>query len=235
MIKYLNRMKSKKGFSLVELVVVIAIIGVLIMVLLVNMIGGNTDKVLSANANAEVFFSACQLTFTRAQLTERSLVDYADSDTKFIEYKNGANTTDGKYLFVEAKFAQNGIVGLHIANRFNDLMSRADTNGTDMTALEQYLSTNINEYLSESYDGYFYALVDNNFKVLFTHYCGIRLPVYGGNLTDFRDSMMVKDGKVTGNEYILGSCSDTYIIPSTGEYVFALPALSDPNSGLYLA
>ncbi len=226
MIKYLQRLKGKKGFTIVELVVVVAIIAVLITIMSAALLGGNTEKILSANASAEAFFPACQLAFTRAQLTERELVTYESTDTKFIEYKEGKNQIpDGKFLFVEAKFEQSGIVGLHINYTLNELMARDDFTAA-MTALERYLATNINEYLADSYDGYFYAQVDNNFKVVFTHFCDGRLPVWNGtdDYDTFRDSMMVdSQGKITGNKLIIGSCSDVYTVPETGQYAFDLP------------
>ncbi|MGN1108463.1 MAG: prepilin-type N-terminal cleavage/methylation domain-containing protein [Oscillospiraceae bacterium] len=226
MIKYLQRLKGKKGFTIVELVVVVAIIAVLITIMSAALLGGNTEKILSANASAEAFFPACQLAFTRAQLTERELVTYEPTDIKFIEYKEGKNQiADGKFLFVEAKFEQSGIVGLHINYTLNELMARDDFTAA-MTALERYLATNINEYLADSYDGYFYAQVDNNFKVVFTHFCDGRLPVWNGtdDYDTFRDSMMVdSQGKITGNKLIIGSCSDVYTVPETGQYAFDLP------------
>lgn len=226
MIKYLHRLKGKKGFTIVELVVVVAIIAVLITIMSAALLGGNTEKILSANASAEAFFPACQLAFTRAQLTERELVTYESTDTKFIEYKEGKNQiADGNFLFVEAKFEQSGIVGLHINYTLNELMARDDFTAA-MTALERYLATNINEYLADSYDGYFYAQVDNNFKVVFTHFCDGRLPVWNGtdDYDTFRDSMMVdSQGKITGNKLIIGSCSDVYTVPETGQYAFDLP------------
>ena len=109
MIQYLQRLKHKKGFTLVELAVVVGIIAVLTAIIMVNMLGGDTEKILAANSNAKVFFTASQLTLTRIELTERSIVDYQSGDTAFIEYKNGANTLNGKYLFMEAKFSENGI------------------------------------------------------------------------------------------------------------------------------
>ncbi len=237
MIKYLHRMKGKKGFTIVELVVVIGIIAVLMTVMMASLLGGNTEKVLAANANAEVFFPACQLAFTRAQLTERELVKYEDTD--FLEYKDGTNKIkDGKYLFLEAKFQQSGIVGLHIDVTLNGLMSEPDPTGSNMSLLESYFAKNIDEYLAESYDGYFYALIDNNFKVLFTHYCDGRLPTYtmGGSLSDYRDKLMISDGKVVGTSLILGSCSDTYTVPESGDYVFDVPNPdTDPEKAKYFS
>lgn len=227
MIKYLQRLKGKKGFTLVELVVVVAIIAVLLTIMSVAMLGGNTEQILSANSKAEAFFPACQLAFTKAQLMERELVNYADTDTKFIEYKEGKNQIpDGKHLFVEAKFEQSGIVGLHINYTLNELMKFDNDFTRDMTALEKYLATNINEYLADSYDGYFYAQVDNNFKVVFTHFSDYRLPTWNGtdDYDTFRELMMVdSQGRLKGNKCVIGSCSDVYTIPETGQYAFDLP------------
>ena len=235
MIKYLNRLKCRKGFTIVELIVVIAIIAVLTAALLVNLIGGNTDKILAANANAEAFFPACQLAFTRAQLTERDLVTYTEEDVSsgkvFIEYKDGKNQIpDGNYLFVEAKFQQSGMVGLHINFTLNELMARDDFT-TDMTDLEKYFAKNISEYLADSYDGYFYGLIDNDFKVTYTHYCDYRFPTWNGTdvYDTFCDSLMLtSDGKLKGNHGILGTCADA--MPTTGSYVFDLPGSSSDHS-----
>ena len=58
MIQYLQRLKHKKGFTLVELAVVVGIIAVLTAIIMVNMIGGDTEKILRANSNAQTFFTA---------------------------------------------------------------------------------------------------------------------------------------------------------------------------------
>lgn len=235
MIKHLHRLKGRKGFTLVELVVVIGIAAVLMAVILVGSLNGNTEDVLSANSNAESFFTASQLALTRAQLTERSIVDYESADTKFIEYKNGANTLNDKYLFIEAKFdPKSGIVGVHIANYLDKLMENTRAaDFSDMTVLEKYIMTNLGEYMADSFDGYFYCMADQNFKVLFTHFCAQRFPEYTGDDVAFRNAFVVATGtKLNGYRSVLGSCSDVYTIPEAGKFAFNFPIMNDAE-GLY--
>lgn len=243
MIKYLQRMKGKKGFTIVELIVVMGIIAVLVSIVMVNMIGGNTDKQLAANSNARAFLTASQLTFTRAQLTERSVVTYADTDTQYVKYDKGVNKITGRdgrtdnFLFVEVKSEQRGIVGLHISDTFDQLMNMADPASTNMTTLEKYIQSNIANYLADSYEGYFYALVDNDFKVRYAHFCESRLPVRSAysSSSDFRDALVIDpSGRLVGNEAILGTCSDDYIMPATGYVVFSMPAATEGAYGLYI-
>ena len=138
---------------------------------------------------------------------------------------------------MEAKFSENGIVWLHADNYLNKLMVR--TEADTMTALEKYISTNINEYVSESADGYFYALCDENFTVTFAHYCKDRLPMFSGDtLSEFRDKYMIGTGvKLPGMGSIIGTCSDVYTIgsPAAGDYAFGIPVASDANFSKYLS
>lgn len=230
MIKNLHRLKNRKGFTLIELIVVLAIIAVLTVVGVVSSLGGNTQKVQAANSNAKAFLSAAQLTLTRIQLTERSVVTYGATDTKFIEYVTASgNSTGGKNIFIEAKFDQKGIQGIHLDNYFNRVMQRDDSY-SDMTALETYIMRNMGEYLYDSYEGYFYCMMDQNFRVTFAHFSEHRLPTYavGSPLADFHADLMITDGtKVKGTNVEVGSCSDEYITPVTGQFLFNMPAPTD--------
>ena len=199
-------------------------------IIMVNMIGGDTEKILKANSNAQTFFTASQITLTRAHLTERQIVDYPSGETKFIEYKDGFNELNGTYLFIEAHFKENGIDWLHVDNYLNKLMARGESD--TMTALEQNLSTNLNEYIAESAEGYFYAMCDKNFTVTYAHYCQDRLPEFKGeDLSAFRDKYMFGVGmKLPNMSSVIGVCTDIdpntdgIQTPATGEYAFGIPS-----------
>ena len=239
-----GRICRKKGFTLVELVVVVGIAAVLMAIVLTSLLNGNTEDILSANANARSFFTASQLTLTNAQLTERSLVDYGSSDVKYIEYKDGVNTLNGKYLFIEAKYTAKGVEGVHVGSHLNEIMSRDDTY-SDMTILEKYMQSYLDEYMTDSYDGYFYAMCDDEFKVMFTHYCELRLPEYTSqSLSEYREEFMVGAGtKLADSPRVLGTCSDKYYIPETGElgvpetgdYAFGIPRADEADFSKYLS
>ncbi|MGN0655221.1 MAG: type II secretion system protein, partial [Ruminiclostridium sp.] len=67
MLSYFNRLKSKKGFTLIELIVVIAIIGVLLVMILPAMTGSNKDKI--GKGVAKDFFYRVQDVMCEAKMS----------------------------------------------------------------------------------------------------------------------------------------------------------------------
>lgn len=90
MIKKLQQLKAKKGFTLVELIVVIAIIGVLAAILVPTMMGFVTNsRVTSANSTAASFQDQIEQFLT-------------DCDTKSYGMKQGVTATTEIEIVVDA-------------------------------------------------------------------------------------------------------------------------------------
>lgn len=64
MIRYLQRMKTRKGFTIVELIVVIAIIGILTAVI-VPSLNNERSKIEEARATAKDFYAAVQMVMSK--------------------------------------------------------------------------------------------------------------------------------------------------------------------------
>ncbi|MGN0687521.1 MAG: type II secretion system protein [Oscillospiraceae bacterium] len=230
MVKYLSALKNKRGFTVVELVVVIAIIAVLAGLMAAGMSDRESNKIIEANQNSAAFMTAVQYAFTDAEFTERQLVDYAPTDKKYIEYTDGKNIilgdttadSDYKYLFIEVKVRETGIQYLHIGENLPELMSMDETK--TMTKLENYFMKTVGVALAEAYEGYFYAQVDSGFRVVTTHFSESRMPIYSASMSkdDYHDSLIYESSSKI-NKRIVGYCSDVTELSKAGNFAFNAP------------
>ena len=156
----LMQLKNKKGFTLVELIVVLAMIGVLTAIILP--LSMNAGKPQAAVAKAKSFYFGSQ----------RILIQYrADSpelQTGYLSYKKGAMTytiNTGDYMYICAKAEKNnGFTELKLAK----LSAPADgtASSTDHSLLDK-----LNTFSTDDDEGYYYALVDDQCKVIMTYWC----------------------------------------------------------------
>ena len=163
----LMQLKNKKGFTLVELIVVLAMIGVLTAIILP--LSMNAGKPQAAVAKAKSFYFGSQ----------RILIQYrADSpelQTGYLSYKKGAMTytiNTGDYMYICAKAEKNnGFTELKLAKLSAPADGTAANPATGYTqfqfaaeitasSTDHSLLDKLNTFSTDDDEGYYYALVD---------------------------------------------------------------------------
>lgn len=174
MIKFLQKMRTRRGFTLVELIIVVAVIAVLAAIILPSLDTRRANKEKARSASRDMY-NAMQSIFTKYSLYEAALSiplksEKTPTDTSYIHFfkKVGGNfpckagavsfpdmpeTCD---LFIEVA-AKGGVIGdVNVGNTFEDLLKRGD-NVKD-SALGDLLKNDL-ETRIDLHDGYYYVKV----------------------------------------------------------------------------
>lgn len=183
MVRFLQRLKSRKGFTIIELIVVIVIIAVLAAVVL-PFLNNERSRIQEARSTAKDFYAAVQTVMSKYSLYDGALSaaysknqdlglmrHYAVMGGNY-PYDNGAGITDHQYpaatsmyIMVYAKNSQINTVGVvtlaHSRNSVDSglykLLKRASADRN--TEFGRLFTGEIEKKISFR-DGYYYARVD---------------------------------------------------------------------------
>lgn len=174
----LMQLRDKKGFTLVELIVVLAMIGVLTAIILPMSL--NAGKPQAAVSKAKSFYFGSQ----RILIQYRA--DAPEKETGYLSYEKGGRTYTigtGDYLYMCAKAEKNkGFTELRLAKLDAPSDSSAANTATGYTQYQyaevitasspdHALLDKMNTFSTDDDDGYYFALVDDQCRVVMTYWC----------------------------------------------------------------
>lgn len=190
MIRFLQRQRAKRGFTIIELIVVIAIIAILMAVILPN-ITGERERINAANSAARDFYAAIQTTMSKYSTYDGQLSPAysANNNLGVVRYYplmggnypydasyDHANTDNDNpavasmYIMVHARndrIQDVGVVTRAKANVSADpgIYTLLQRNAADRsTEFGRLLTREINDRLVFK-DGWYYARVDFNYTI----------------------------------------------------------------------
>lgn len=223
MIRHLQRMRAKKGFSMIELIVVVAIIGILIAVIVPN-VGNDRAKREQANTTATDFYSAVQYCFSKYSKYEAALSPELKADIpskSFIDYfpAVSGNYPVNKVTYIKMKNGSDGkIEYVHVASSLSDLL--ADTTTTNTNAFADLLAKDIGDMFYSELEGCYFAYVyfadastalastTNTVRVKMTHFMYEDMPSTATVDSAFiNNNLLFTDYAYLANNRICGTCS----------------------------
>ena len=173
MIRYLQRMRNRKGFTMVELIVVIAIIAVL-MAMVLPMFSSDDAEKQAAETYASDFYASLQYNMTRYQLTEYHLTpelqtyttEYlaGDNDKKpyiMFDEKYGGNAFNNHYVWMEIYYDKE-IQYVKVGYNLGEVLS--DTSTTSDHPFEKLLQKDLQDTMNSAAKGYYYAVVKCDYE-----------------------------------------------------------------------
>jgi len=211
----IRKLKNRKGFTMVELIIVIAIIGVLLVMILPNLLSSNKDT--EGKSFAKEFFYKTQDFVSRQKLAE-------DPDNLTFSCFP-ASSFPNIILYVRADrsgdIQDTGIILYQTSGNYSTGNERTRTTiNTDTTYTLQFknfmakFEGDVDNYIaSTGYDCTYYAVIDREFRVQAAYWTD-------GTWSDIvTDNTMLEytDDCITGGYY---SCAYPVILSSPGQKMF---------------
>lgn len=228
----MRKILGKKGFSLLELVVSIAIIGVLLAMILPSLSTRDANKKASISA-AKDFYSATQSLFSKYSKYEDYLY-YGQKDElaadKVIDYVKdlGGNFPKNAYTALAMKVENSKIVYVDAISLGSPTLAEmamySKSGVATETNFEKMFAKDI-EPLFYLQDGMYYAYIyfvsnanatlqgetnTNTVRVLAAAYCPTEFPPSGDDYNDFMENyLLLTDNGLNAKGMFLGVCSST--------------------------
>ena len=215
----MKRLLNKKGITLVEIIVVIAIIGIMTAIV-VPLLSNTSSYEKEAMENARAFYSNVQQAMVQEKFAKTLLNDSStETDNKeytliYAEVKT--NTADGTDCTIKIGFTDDSLK----SDRTTEPTFTALTEYSNKTDTLYEFSNTLKKMLSANqHDGYFYAIVDSKYRVVSTYYS-----IYADYDKMYKNTFSA-DFRVSDadGEYIAGAYP--YNLLNNGSKVFV-----DPNN-----
>lgn len=159
--KKIQKLKAKKGFTLVEMIVVIAIIGVLLMLIVPALT--SSDVPSAGKGYAKDFYYAAQNFASRQRLSGTGTLS-----------GDGISSLGEIILYAEVSAGEKGQItdadcGLAVSGTGRSVL--ADMTHADQIAFVDGFRRAMNERLTDTaYDGTFYVVIDDHYRISATYW-----------------------------------------------------------------